>query len=411
MKPVQVARIGILLFAAAAALTLAGARTIPVSAQQPGAQSTPGVNPAAPQPTPGPQSGTLEADDLIKVDVEHLAEWAKTNNPAKLVPYLEGLALYGDYPIEIHTTQNHLRFHLHIKPENRKTWIDLLGGPTGMRKPVIFSVGLERQSQFDTVYDQENPAMLTVIEPGWLAVAFVVIFGTLALLIWLSRTTNLIRDPGPKPIGGKHRPYNMGRSQMAFWFFMIFTSYITIWLITSALDTITASLLGLMGISAGTALGAAIIDSGKESSRVTSLKEVTAEKGALEQTIPQLQSQLEAIQAKTTMTPEDISNRDSLNKQLQDYRTRLNQVGDQVEELTPSASDVASQGFLRDILGDGHGYSFHRFQIFAWTIVLGLIFASSVYYDLTMPEFSSTLLGLMGISSGTYLGFKFPEQK
>jgi hypothetical protein len=69
-----------------------------------------------------------------------------------------------------------------------------------------------------------------------------------------------------------------------------------------------------------------------------------------------------------------------------------------------------SQGFLRDILSDGSGYSFHRYQIAAWTIVLGIIFVSSVYNDLSMPEFSATLLGLMGISSGTYIGFKFPEK-
>jgi len=66
---------------------------------------------------------------------------------------------------------------------------------------------------------------------------------------------------------------------------------------------------------------------------------------------------------------------------------------------------------LRDLLSDGSGYSFHRFQIFAWTIVLGIIFVSSVYNNLTMPEFSTTLLGLMGLSAGTYIGFKFPEQK
>jgi len=28
-----------------------------------------------------------------------------------------------------------------------------------------------------------------------------------------------------------------------------------------------------------------------------------------------------------------------------------------------------------------------------------------------MPEFDNTLLALMGISSGTYLGFKIPEQR
>lgn len=44
-------------------------------------------------------------------------------------------------------------------------------------------------------------------------------------------------------------------------------------------------------------------------------------------------------------------------------------------------------------------------------LVLGVIFLSSVYNQLTMPEFSATLLGLMGISAGTYIGFKFPEQK
>ena len=43
--------------------------------------------------------------------------------------------------------------------------------------------------------------------------------------------------------------------------------------------------------------------------------------------------------------------------------------------------------------------------------MLGIIFMSSVYNNLTMPEFSPTLLGLMGLSAGTYIGFKFPEQK
>jgi hypothetical protein len=78
----------------------------------------------------------------------------------------------------------------------------------------------------------------------------------------------------------------------------------------------------------------------------------------------------------------------------------------------PSAPPQPSQGFLRDILSDaGDGISIHRFQMFAWTLILGLIFVGSVYKDLGMPEFSATLLGLMGISSGTYLGFKLPEKK
>jgi hypothetical protein len=111
------------------------------------------------------------------------------------------------------------------------------------------------------------------------------------------------------------------------------------------------------------------------------------------------------------LKPEDTANRDSLNKQLQDNRARLSQISQQIQTLTPSTAAGVSKGFLRDILSESAGYSFHRFQIFAWTIVLGIIFISSVYNRLTMPEFSATLLGLMGISSGTYIGFKFPEQK
>jgi len=63
------------------------------------------------------------------------------------------------------------------------------------------------------------------------------------------------------------------------------------------------------------------------------------------------------------------------------------------------------------LLGDREAISFHRFQIFIWTIVLGLIFIYDVYDDLAMPDFSATLLGLLGISAGTFIGFKLPDQK
>jgi hypothetical protein len=73
-------------------------------------------------------------------------------------------------------------------------------------------------------------------------------------------------------------------------------------------------------------------------------------------------------------------------------------------------SEVNSTNFFDDILSDGNGYSFHRFQIFAWTIVLGILFVSAVWAELAMPQFNETLLALMGVSAGTYLGFKFPER-
>ena len=367
--------------------------------------------PAVVEPKVTALEGNLEADDLIRVFVENLEAWADKNDASKLVPYLNGLAIRGNYPREIHPAQNHLQFHLEITPENREAWIDLLGAPDAIRRPVLFSVGPEGDEPFDSVFGQKNRVPLTIVSPGYGLIALIIVLLTLVLLVWLARTTNLIRMPGPKPVGGKLRPYNLGRVQMAFWFFLVYASYVVIWLVTDALDTITASLLGLMGISAGTALSEAMIDSGKDQAKAGQLLDLTAEKQTLEQSLPELQAQLDGITAKSALTLEDISNRDSIAKQLQDFRARLAQVNQQIPVLTPPASGIVSVGFLRDILCDSSGYSFHRFQIFAWTIVLGVIFVSSVYNRFTMPEFSPTLLGLMGISSGTYIGFKFPEQK
>ena len=66
---------------------------------------------------------------------------------------------------------------------------------------------------------------------------------------------------------------------------------------------------------------------------------------------------------------------------------------------------------MYDLLAENNLISFHRFQIFVWTLILGIIFVVNVYNELAMPEFSATLLGLLGVSAGTYIGFKLPESK
>lgn len=385
--------------------------TVPSPVVTPGPQASPIATPAPSPKVARITDGHLELDAVVDVEVEGLAEWAVKNDTSKLVPYINGRAITGNYPEAILPTKNHLQFHLEMTPDNKNVWVDLLGEPRGLRKPVAFSVGPEGVGPFDSNFDKSNRTPLTVISPVYGTVALFVILGTLFILLWLARSTNLIRERGGCRVPGKLKPYNLGRTQMAFWFFLVYASYTAIWLITDALDTITPSLLGLMGISAGTALGEALIDSGKSDSNDSQLQTLVAQKQSLEQSIPDLQTQLTAVSAKATPTLEDTTSRDSLNKQLQDSRTRLAQITQQIETLTPPESRAVSSGFLRDILADSTGYSFHRFQIFAWTIILGIIFVSAVYNSLNMPEFSPTLLGLMGLSSGTYIGFKFPEEK
>lgn len=85
-------------------------------------------------------------------------------------------------------------------------------------------------------------------------------------------------------------------------------------------------------------------------------------------------------------------------------------IGSSLIDRPPGTAQVAdpsvSRGWLADILSDQYGVSFHRFQMASWTLVLAIIFLQQVYRELAMPDFDATLLGLMGISAGTYLGLK-----
>src|SRR3954451_19522704 len=104
------------------------------------ADAAPAQPPAAPAGAIAPKvvhlKGNLELDDLIWLQVDGLKEWSKENDAGKLVPYIDGRAIGGNYPDEIQSARNLLSYHLEISPENRETWSDLLGAPSGIRKPV-----------------------------------------------------------------------------------------------------------------------------------------------------------------------------------------------------------------------------------------------------------------------------------
>ncbi|MFI5161242.1 MAG: hypothetical protein ACHQHN_08185 [Sphingobacteriales bacterium] len=75
----------------------------------------------------------------------------------------------------------------------------------------------------------------------------------------------------------------------------------------------------------------------------------------------------------------------------------------------PTVPVKQHQSFFKDVLSDGTSYSVQRIQAFAWNLVLGLYFIIFTIEYKTMPEFSTTLLFLAGISSASYLGAKTPE--
>jgi len=157
------------------------------------------------------------------------------------------------------------------------------------------------------------------------------------------------------------------------------------------------SVLGLLGISATTGLAAIAVDKQKTSSAQDQKDSLSAEKAALDARTSEL--------AKATPAQGSPGEKDLLEKQY-----RLAQVNAQLSQLPATLPPSTSKGFIQDILSDGDGISFHRFQIAVWTVVLGSVFVWSVYRNISMPEFDASLLTLMGISAGTYVGFKFPEK-
>jgi hypothetical protein len=167
----------------------------------------------------------------------------------------------------------------------------------------------------------------------------------------------------------------------------------------------------LLGIGAGTVLAGVVISQSKvadQAERADQLKQRLLDLTELDQL-----HQLVTAPGATPSEDDQARHDELLNKYFgaptQFSPARLTNAITRTAKDYAIATNQGSQGFLIDILSDADGVSFPRFQLFAWTIVLGLVFAMEVLRDVAMPVFDATLLGLLGVSSGTYLGMKIPE--
>lgn len=82
--------------------------------------------------------------------------------------------------------------------------------------------------------------------------------------------------------------------------------------------------------------------------------------------------------------------------------------------LADDANPAKSVGFWQDLVDyrpgpPPQGPALHRVQLIVWTLILSAIFIWTALSKLTLPEFDTNLLLLVGIAGGTYVGFKFKE--
>jgi len=302
-----------------------------------------------------------------------------------------------------------VRFYLQRIESNTKTWNTILGYPEVGKAffdlPVSVSVGFMGQTscatQLSTVSPNNRPFLFARIYRNWFWFCQVIVLAYYVVLFTYAKKTPMLRDApadlSPLNIPGLaagNAPYSLGKVQMAFWFSIVVTSYLFIWLITDNYELITPGTLVLIGIGAGTALSAVSINNSKSDATVKQIQDLQAQQADLKQATDLLNA------APGPGVEGKIDYNNFLDGQL---TTKINKLIDGLK--------TQKDNFFNDILTDENGVSFHRLQMVVFTLVLGLVFVYSVWADLTMPSFSANLLTMQGITAGTYLGFKIPEKQ
>ena len=284
-------------------------------------------------------------------------------------------------------------------------WSPLLKNPwLGHSVPIDLQIGLDEDSR----RSESQPALL-LTWVTWKFWIWPIVPLFMIVLFWRYRNSDLLRDNGNLPSAAglpSTNSFSLGRVQMAFWTFIIVSSFAFIWCTTGRLDTLNNSLLALLGVAAGTMIGSVLITDGKRAETAKKLSDATASLVAAMASEAALTLSLAGANAAVPVVQANI---DSFEVQLATAKLQVKRLTTDVDQARAALS-LQTQGLAADILSDANGISFHRLQLVIWTVVLGLIFTVTTWQNLAMQEFDNTLLGLMGISSGTYLGFKFPEK-
>ncbi|WP_138500064.1 hypothetical protein [Nostoc sp. PA-18-2419] len=338
----------------------------------------------------------VKMGDRIKVKVDGLS--AATNSttkgnsfdPRQLVLYLNGyelenihaeptIVMVPDPQKRLVVDRDWLAFQLERNNPSEHVWNALIGKANQYSINAIVGVGCPNKIAIP-VSNPLSPPQIKIILLSWrfwLCLLLLLAVG----LLFTRYCRNALRSPGiegvyskKEVIAGQERlipkevsiepeqrktriaqfflgskklyknPFSLSISQLAFWTFIIFGSYIIIYGITGNYrNVLNQQSLILLGINSVTAFGSSLIDG-------------------------------------------------------------------QGDEKNRKGSQGISEGFFIDILSDINGVNFHRFQIFIWTVAIGLFFIWEVAKNLAMPEFDQTLLTLQGISAATYLGLRGQEE-
>ncbi|HET9305525.1 MAG TPA: hypothetical protein VFO46_05810 [Candidatus Sulfotelmatobacter sp.] len=343
-------------------------------------------------------------DDEIVVEVQDLkqclAEKKLQKNGTSLRLMIDGKTLKHVVQVP-NVDESYVKFFFHMDSHSasdnteRENWAEIVRA-TRQSQGTGVSLTLTDPDTGD-VFPSDLRIVLNFypLYTKWVLVGMITV---LLVMLVLGAKSNLLRDnPNPDSSARGKLPVSLGRVQMAWWFYLVVAGYLYIWLITGNSYTPTGSVLALIGISGATGLTSAVVDRTKSRDAVAKRSDLVVQQSVL-------QSRIADIEKANPAAGTDLA------KELSSKKDDLAKVNAQLG-LTPVPTVSSSKGWLTDLFCDGDGVSFHRFQMIVWSIVLGVVFIQAVHRQLAMPDFDPTLLGLMGLSSGTYVGFKFPEKQ
>lgn len=271
----------------------------------------------------------------------------------ELIPFINGVPLAGN---RIFPEGNVARFKLRVTNESKDNWLELLSSRTPKASLSIGPVGGLPYVTAITEGRFEIGALTKVKRRVLIGVTLTIV---VFFLVLASRTAILRAFAEGSDF--HEFPWSLARVQWGGWICIISISFFLVWLITGMVAVNSTALL-LLGISTGTIVGAQIVgdkpltDDGKKAAR----------------------------------------------KMLGDT--------DWAEQRLQSKVRHGIKKFVSDLISDQNGKSsLNRFQMLIFTVLLWGIYVTKVVTTWTLPEYDNTILGLMGISSGTYVGFKFKE--
>jgi hypothetical protein len=306
-----------------------------------------------------------------------------------LVLQLKGYPLNGIRPTRLANQKDYLEFKLAHLGESNEAWSSIFGSALNYESnDIAVTVGCSNGDSIslDENLLQENNFNTIKIRLWGSLRGFIILIpvGVLIFSFFFCINNSILRGDGIS----KNRSYSLGRTQLAWWSYLIFFSFLALFAITGNYSNIiTSQSMILLGIGSGTTLVSAFIDSGKKldlPDRQRKIKELDNEIDRLDEDIKTRK-----------IAKNDLTSIDELRKHKKDLEREIN------------GYELQSKNFVSDLLKDAKGeYNLHRYQVFIWTIILGAIFIYQVIITFKMPEFDTTLLALQGISSGTFLALK-----